>query len=244
MRRFALFGLALPVAVACIALGIWQLRRLASRRAANEQALTIRGLPVLLMANGTGTGLVANRRARLNGNYDENREFLLRGRVIQGVPAVQVVTPLRMPGSDTAVLVNRGYVPAPDAMDPGTAIWAEPGPQDLQGVLLAVPDRGDGNPMRRAGRETWQRLDLQAMRARLPYPIAALYLIAEADPAAGDAHTLRGRVYPFRDEPPRLGEGPHLMYALQWFGIAAAVLAFAVIFVLRRGPQNSVNSQQ
>ena len=71
------------------------------------------------------------------------------------------------------------------------------------------------------------------MQARLPYPIAPVYLIAEADPAAGPAHTVRGTVYPFRAEPPPLSEGPHLMYAVQWFGIAGAVAAFAVIFIWR-----------
>jgi cytochrome oxidase assembly protein ShyY1 len=73
------------------------------------------------------------------------------------------------------------------------------------------------------------------MRARLPYPIAPVYLVAEADSAEGEAHTTRGRVYPFRAEPPLLDEGPHLMYAVQWFGIAVAVVAFGIIFVLRGG---------
>jgi cytochrome oxidase assembly protein ShyY1 len=27
--------------------------------------------------------------------------------------------------------------------------------------------------------------------------------------------------------------GPHLSYALQWFGIAAAVVAFGIFFILR-----------
>ena len=34
------------------------------------------------------------------------------------------------------------------------------------------------------------------------------------------------------------------MYAVQWFGIAAAALAFGVIFVLRGGTGKSVNSQR
>ena len=236
MRRTVLFGLSLLVAAACLGLAGWQLRRLSTRRAANREALLQRTLPVLAIDSGLPI-LQANRKVRVVGELDEAREFGLRGRVIQGVPAILIVTPLRLAGSDTALLVNRGYVPAPDAVNPGAVTWSESGEHRFQGVLLPVPDRGDGSPVRYNGRETWKALDLSAMRARLPYPVAALYLIAEPDSADGAAHTIRGRSYPFRAEPPPLDEGPHLMYAVQWLGIAAAVLVFGIIFVWRGGPR-------
>jgi surfeit locus 1 family protein len=136
---------------------------------------------------------------------------------------------------DTAILVNRGYVPAPDATSPGAESWSEPGLVEVRGVLLPVPDRGDGDPITDHGRETWQSLDLTAMRGRLPYPVAPLYLVAQAD-SGSSSHTVRGREYPIRAEPPALSDGPHLSYAIQWFGIALAVLAFGVFFVLRPSP--------
>jgi surfeit locus 1 family protein len=235
LRRIVLFSLTVAIAILCTALGVWQFRRLTARRAANRVTITARSLPPLVADSSGAVHLLPNRRAILPGELDEGREFVLRDRLIRGVPAVMVVTPLRLAGSDTAVLVNRGYVPAPDAVDPGAATWTEPGQPVFHGLLLPVPDRGDGAPLRHRGRETWRSLDLAAMRARLPYPVAPLYLLAEADSSAGDAHTIRGTVYPFRAEPPPLDDGPHLMYAVQWFGIAAAVVAFGVIFVLRGG---------
>jgi surfeit locus 1 family protein len=235
VRRIVLLSLSLLLATACVGLGVWQLRRLSARRATNRAALLERALPPLQI-DSTRPALRPNRLVRVTGKLDEDREFLLRGRVVQGVPAILVITPLRLAGSDTALLVNRGYVPSPDALDPGTAAWSEAGEHRFQGLLLPVPDRGDGSPLRHGGRETWKGLDLRAMRERLPYPVASLYLIAEADSAGGAAHTIRGRDYPFRAEPPPLDEGPHLMYAVQWFGIAAAILAFGIIFVWRGGP--------
>ncbi|MGQ0703292.1 MAG: SURF1 family protein [Gemmatimonadales bacterium] len=228
--RTVLFLITLIVAAAAVGLGIWQLRRHEQRKAANEEARLVRAMPPMVIP---GDGRLApNRRAQVTGRYDESREFLLRGRVVQGVPAVQVVTPLRIPGVDTAILVNRGYVPAPDAAEPGSAQWPEAGTVEVTGMLVPVPNRGDGAPITRGGRETWKSLDLGAMRARLPYPIAPVYLIAQP-PDTGVAHTIRGRVYPFRAEPPSLDAGPHLMYAIQWFGIAVAALAFGIVFVLR-----------
>jgi len=236
VRRIVLFGVTVGLAAVSAGLGVWQLRRLAARRALNHQVAAARALPPLPTDRAGVLHLVPNRRAVLTGSLDESREFVLRDRLVRGVPAVLIVTPLRLAGHDTAVLVNRGYVPAPDAVDPGSATWSEPGRRTFRGVLLPMPDRGDGAPLVHGGRETWRTLDLSAMRARLPYPVAPLYLLAEADPAQGDAHTVRGKVYPFRAELPPLDDGPHLMYAVQWFGIGAAVVAFGVIFVLRGGP--------
>lgn len=234
LRRIVLFAITLLVGAACVGLGFWQLGRLSERRAYNAGAEAARSLPPLEPAGGASLGLEPNRRVTISGVYDEARELRLRNRVVRGVPAVAIVTPLRIAGRDTAVLVNRGYVPAADASDPGDRTWSEPGERRVTGLALPVPDRGDGAPVAREGRgETWQALDLTAVRGRLPYPVHDLYLIAELD-SGSTAHTADGGIYPIRAEPPALGDGPHLSYAIQWFGIATAVVAFGVMFGLRR----------
>lgn len=230
MRRSVLFGITILAALAATALGFWQLRRHGERKAINSVARAGLELPPLDLSGGSAPE--PWRRASARGFYDEAEEFLLRGRSVQGVPAVQVVTPLRLEGRDTAILVNRGYVPAPDAANPGEATWSEPGPVAVRGVLLPVPDQGGGQPIRQAERESWKSLDLTAMRSRLPYPVAPVYLMVEAD--SGSEHTVRGRSYPIRAALPALDGGPHLSYAIQWFGIALAALAFGFFFVLRR----------
>ncbi len=237
MRRIVLFSTTVLIGLLAISLGLWQLRRHAQRAERNRLAIEGRSLPPIIGDSVMTPTLLPHRKAILMGTLDESREFLLRNRLVAGVPAVMVVTPLRLPGSDTALLVNRGYVPAPaDAVDPGTASWSERDRRVFRGVLLPLPDRGDGAPITRNGRESWYALDLRMLRARLPYPIADLYLMAEPDSASAD-HTVRGTVYPFRAELPPLDQGPHLSYALQWFGIAVAVVAFGVIFVWRRSSE-------
>jgi surfeit locus 1 family protein len=232
LRRIVLFGTTLVIGLAAIALGVWQLGRHAERAGRNRLAIAGRALPPLIRDSVRMEPLEPNRRALLRGTLDQPREFLLRNRLVAGVPAVLVISPLRLLGSDTAVLVNRGYLPAPDAVNPGAGTWWEPEWGAFHGVLLPVPDRGDGAPATSRGRETWHALDLSAMRARLPYPVSDLYLVAEPD-SSSPAHTIRGTVYPFRSELPPMDGGPHLSYALQWFGIAAAVIAFGIFFILR-----------
>ena len=241
MRRIALFTTTVLIGLLAISLGFWQLRRHAERAERNRLATLGRGLPPLLGDSIARPVLLPNRRAILMGTLDESREVLLRNRLVAGVPAVMVITPLRLPGTDTALLVNRGYVPAPDAVDPGNASWSERDRRVFRGLLLPLPDRGDGAPVARNGRESWHALDLRLLRTRMPYPIAQVYLIAEPDSASAD-HTVRGTVYPFRAELPPMDQGPHLSYALQWFGIATAVIAFGIVFILRSAPTASTVS--
>jgi len=130
------------------------------------------------------------------------------------------------------VLVNPGFVPAPDGVRPQAGIdYREIGPKRLHGIAFPIPDQGDGSPVTFRGLESWGRLELSALRARFPYPIRSYVIVAAPDSSSPD-HTLQGRSYPIRIEPPPLDSGPHLAYAIQWFLIGGLVLGFAVVFVL------------
>ena len=50
------------------------------------------------------------------GRYDHGHEIVIRGDVLQGVPGVRLVTPLLLGDGGPAVLVDRGFLPAPDAV--------------------------------------------------------------------------------------------------------------------------------
>lgn len=233
-RRWALFATTVLVAGACVSLGVWQLVRLRERRSANARAMAERELPPVRIGEGRLSRNPSHRRVEAAGEYDLAREFVIRARLLREIPGVQIVTPLRIQGLDTAVLVNRGFVPAPDGVRPRGIDYGEPGRVEVRGSAQPVPDRGDGAPLVSHGAETWNRLDLTAMGVRLPYPVAAYYLILQADSGSPD-HTFRGRRYPIRLDPPPLDNGPHLSYAIQWFFFAGLALAFGVVFVLGKG---------
>ncbi len=238
--RVILFFITVVVAAACSGLGVWQLTRLAERRARNAASIAQRDLPTIDLDRSVVPGDLAFRRVVASGRYDEDHQFLIRGRLLEGTPGIQIVTPFRLPGRDTAILVNRGFVPTADAGAPAEPMaFPEPGDIVLQGIARPVPNDGDGDRLETNHGETWHRLDLTAMRSRLPYPIASYYVIAGVDSAAGPAHTAQGRVLPIRIDPPALNDGPHLSYAVQWFMIAAASLGFGIVFVWK-GAQPAV----
>lgn len=226
--RSLLFVLSLIFAALFVRLGFWQLTRLKERRAENRVAAEARAGQVIdLNRASPGGPSRANRRVVVSGEYDRSREIVLRGHMWREVPGVEIVTPLRIEGSDSAVLVNRGYFPSPDATFAVTDSLNEPGIVRVEGIALAVPASPDsGGLLASNGKETWRRLDLPALRGRGPYPLLDVYVLQSPDSSLP--------IYPRRLEPPPLDDGPHLSYAIQWFAFATIAVAGGSIFLLRK----------
>jgi surfeit locus 1 family protein len=129
-----------------------------------------------------------------------------------------------MEGTDTAVLVNRGFIPAPDAVTADTAGLDEAGPRVVRGIAVAI-GTGGGQPIDRRGQITWARLDRKALSEQLPYPILPYSVLQSPDSSLPSL--------PRRLSPAPLDDGPHLNYAVQWFLFAALAVVFAVVVVAR-----------
>ena len=223
--RRILMGLLLLASLVCLRLGFWQLGRLQDRRAANRLAAEARAAPPVPLPEGAGAaGSLAYRRVSAVGRYDHQHEVVLRGTSMNGIPGVTVVTPLRIVGSDTALLVTRGFVPSPDAVTARLDSLREPGEVRVEGVALPIGD-GDGRPLARKGATTWARLDAAGLRERLPYPF---FPVAVRQSPEASLPPL-----PRRMAPPALDDGPHLNYAVQWFLFAGMAAVFAAVVVGR-----------
>jgi surfeit locus 1 family protein len=226
-RRLTLLALVL-VAALCVRLGFWQLSRLEERRAANRGAAAARAeRPRELGVGADWTAAELNERwVEATGEFDHAHEIVLRGQAFQGTPGVVVVTPLRLAAADSAVLVLRGFVPSADAVRAEVDSLQEPGQVRVLGLATSIGS-GGGQPLELGGRTTWARLDLQALRARLPYPV--LPVLLRQTPDSGQPRL------PRRLPPPELTDGPHLSYAIQWFAFAVMTVAFGVLVVRKRG---------
>jgi surfeit locus 1 family protein len=224
-RRLTLLAIVLVAAV-FVRLGFWQLARLHERQVANRAAVAARAEPVRELGVGAGwTAEELNERwVEASGTFDQRHEVVIRGQAFQGAPGVVVVTPLRLATSDSAVLVLRGFVPAADAVRADLDSLREPGAVRVRGLATPISS-GGGQPLEHAGRTTWARLDLAALRRRLPYPI--LPVVVRQTPDTGLPPL------PHRLPVPDLSQGPHLSYAVQWFAFAAMAVAFGVLVVSR-----------
>jgi len=225
-RRLVLSILAISFAALSISLGFWQLRRLSERRTANALLASRRFAPeVPLDSVPSDTAMAHFRRVRVRGAYDYGNEMVLTLRGRNGSPGVNILTPIRRVGSDTAVLVNRGWVYSPDGMTVDTKRWREGDSVDANGFVEVFPTRGPFAAPNPARPRSMRRLDRAGMRHLFPYPIANYYAVLTDSARSGSG--------PPRVEPAPLDEGPHRNYAIQWFSFAAISIVGLVIFLRR-----------
>ena len=245
--RIILLGItAVAIAGVCIRLGLWQLDRLRERRADNARiAAGIAAAPVEMEAAGRDSTRSRALRVRVRGTYDFANEIVLINRSREGAPGVNILTPVRRDGGDTAVLVNRGWVYAPDGATVDLARWREP--EEAGGIAYvswmpapgsASPADAGGTPSSNAPARRTARLDRTVIAGMIPYPIAPYQLVlldVEAMNDAGAAYGGAGAgpfgtaapadpTRPIRIPLPALDEGPHQSYAIQWFAFAAIAL--------------------
>ena len=225
LKKWILSILAISFAAVSISLGFWQLRRLGQRRAANALLASRRfAAEVPLDAVPSDTARAHFRRARVRGTYDYPHEILLTLRGRNGSPGVNILTPIRRAGNDTAVLVNRGWVYSPDGMTVETKPWREGDSVDANGFVEVFPTRGPFDQPNQSRPRSMRRLDRSALIKLFPYPIANYYLVLTDSARSGG---------PPRIEPAPLDEGPHRDYAIQWFSFAAISIGGLVIFLKR-----------
>src|SRR5213592_2464550 len=134
---------ALLVAAICVRLGVWQLDRLHERRQRNALVLTARARPPLQVDGSLPADSARDRRLVARGVYDYAQERLWHGRSYEGVPGVDLVTPLRL-AAGAAVLVDRGWAPSPDAFHVDHTLYREPDTATVTGIAL-IPPRGRGD---------------------------------------------------------------------------------------------------
>jgi surfeit locus 1 family protein len=236
------FGVvACGLAVIFCALGFWQLRRLSERRAQNAMLASRRFHPPLSIDSiPADTSLARFRRVRISGAYDFQHEFALTLRTRNGSPGVNIITPLLRAGNDTLILVNRGWIYAPDGMTADISRWPEPDTVGAIGFIETFPPPREFAARSPGRARAYRWLDRSVVSKDLGRPVAPYYLVIAPDsewgvPAAAHRRPATQPVaeLPPRVEPRSLDEGPHRSYAIQWFSFAA-ISIIGLIFFLRR----------
>jgi cytochrome oxidase assembly protein ShyY1 len=230
--RILFFTLLVVAGLVCFKLSAWQFARLEQRRGRVDSIRRLREAPALDVKDlraGAPRALVG-RRVGATGRFDLPRSVVLRGRFWEGEPGVEVVTPLEIQGEPLAVLVNRGWLSATDGENAHVEAYPETGLVRLTG-LLELPDRaaGGGAPLPMSKNPKWTTfsgLDLEALRGRLPYPLAPFVLRRLTDSTTPP--------YPSRVDEKLNRDGPHLSYALQWILFGIAFLAGAGMLAARK----------
>lgn len=244
-------------------LGAWQLERLEVRRdegqAASERlarpAVDLNASLAAKQGSATEFSDMVWRPVELSGRPDYENEIVLRGHSRDGVPGVHVATPVLLDyglsaadqaaARPEAVVVVRGWLPAPDAMraNLGAArpgVGTAPDTVEVTGFVLPAAERHTIPPLRidfgGEERTVLAAPDMSDIRAALPYSVAPL-LVQRTGPEAGGAEPGESREPGWSSPPlvaaPVFDDGPHLWYAVQWFSFAAISLVGGIAFLLR-----------
>jgi len=233
-RRYWWQTLIVLAAMAVMAgLGQWQLARLDQRRIANAEMLVKLQSAALVI---TGAALsespaaLEDRLALVTGSYDFARQIGVQGQFSEGAPGYWLVTPLHIAGSESVILVNRGWIPAAEGERGDWAAYAETPSQPLRGYLQKSRKMPDGSTsvVPADTVKGWWRVDIEAIQSQMPYPILPVVLQVAPDENRG-RNELPQRVPVDFD----LSEGSHMIYALQWYSFAL-IAGIIYIVVLRR----------
>lgn len=210
-------------------LGVWQLNRLSQRRVGNDQLIQqLNAPPVELSGNialAEGHDLI-DRLALVKGEFDYDNEIVLTQQSYQGRPGVHLITPFIIKGTNTAVLVDRGWVPARETSAGDLSMFIESLFINVEGVVQASETISGNQPGDSLPKREWYRVDIAAIENQMPYTLLPIYLKwlpqeLDLDP-------------PIRAEREiDLTEGSHLSYAIQWFAFATMLGVGYIAFILR-----------
>jgi surfeit locus 1 family protein len=225
-RPTALMTLMTLVAIAgLISLGRWQLHRADEKRALYDAFA--QGTDSMRILDSGTSALPRYQHVRATGRYDPSRQVLIDNMSnARDEVGYYVITPFELAGGGW-VLVNRGWVPL-------GASRADKPRIDVPSNVHEIHGRTDNLP--RAGIQMGDRIPLAP-----PYPVVANFptraeiaaLLHESDWTQAAQVVLLDAAEPggyLREwQPPGFPPMRHLAYAVQWFGLAAAL---AVIYAV------------
>ena len=230
--------LVVVAASVCVRLGIWQLDRLAETRAFNAHVYAVRAMQPLDLPAQIDLTTMEWRAVHLSGTYDFENQVAIRNQFNGDQFGYHLVTPLHLSdtstaltctcgtgagsASGTAVLVDRGWIPADGNSTP--ADWRkydQPGQVALSGIIRlseANPPLGGASDPTLTPDQTrldfWIFVNVKRIGSQIPYPVLPVYIQVDSNPNQTDP--------PIPFQPTLdLSEGSHQSYAVQWFSFAA-----------------------
>jgi len=237
-RRSRSFRMAVVVAglalfVGFLALGGWQVQRLAWKTNLIAQVdARVHAAAVPSPGPTQWAGVTRDkdqyRRVVVRGRFLHDKETLVQA-VTDAGGGFWVVTPL-VDDRGFTVLINRGFVPA-GRRDPAVRADGQVGgAQKVTGLLRITEPKGGFLRANDPAGDRWRSRDVAAIAARRGLTTVAPYFI-DADASPNPGGWPRGGLTVIRFA------NSHLVYALTWFGMALLTLVGLWLF-LRDGRRN------
>jgi surfeit locus 1 family protein len=205
--------------------GSWQLGKAYDKemlKLAYDQATV--AAPTRLSGEMLPAGALNLKRIQVRGNFVAAAMVLLDNKTRAGVAGYEVVMPLRIAGSNTHVLVNRGWIAAgrdraklPEIRTPESLV-------DVVG-MARIPGRFFELAPIDESASVWQNLTIERfVRARKTDVLPVL--VEQGNEIDDDLQR--------STTTPEFGIGKHYAYAVQWFALCALIIFLYLYFHVRK----------
>lgn len=218
---FAVLGVAL-----LLALGTWQLQRLAWKEAIiSERQAGFGAEPIGLPEHAEDISGALWRRVIITGEFLHDQEIHLAARSMRGNVGWHILTPFARE-TGQIVMVNRGWVPQ-DRRDPTTRAAGQiQGTVSIEGVATPGAKESMFSPENDIEGNVWLWADLPTIAEVLGRTVQPLVVDAAAVDNPGG--------FPIGGQTRINLPNDHFQYALTWYALAVALAVIYVIYTRRR----------
>ncbi len=215
-------------------LGSWQMDRAALKQAEIDlRRVNTASAPAILQGGDNDTAEMLYRTVEIHGVFDLERQILLDNQKHNGEPGYHVFTPLRIQGSDTYVLVNRGWIRQGNDRRFIPALTGPVAKINILGRIGNVPSVGIKVGAPGESGRIWPKrviyLDLDWLGKETGYTLLPYVVYQTSGEAFGLVRDWRQKFQSSQ----RMTPEKHMGYALQWFSLAGLALIMYVILSLR-----------
>ncbi|AIY39771.1 Cytochrome oxidase biogenesis protein Surf1 [Collimonas arenae] len=217
-----------------IALAQWQTRRGDQKQLIESKLLQRESEPVLRLGDALpDADQIEYRRVALRGEFIGAWPVYLDNRPLNGVAGFYVLMPFKIAGTDSYVLVARGWLPRDPSDRSKLPTYPTPvGTVEIEGLARRdfghVMQLGDAGPP--VPQAIVQNLGIGEFAAASKFKLQP-FVVEQT----GDADDHMQRAWPR----PSLGIERHRGYAFQWYALAAMAFIFFVVTGFRRGSENT-----
>jgi len=142
----------------------------------------IKPLEEFLSGNTLDWSALPYRRVNVSGDFDYDREMVLRNRSFDSEAGVHVLTPLKIAGREEYILVDRGFIPYEKAGRDVRQVFQHSITAQFTGLIkagvsahfLAPNDPPSGKELPWV--DAWLRVDIENIQKQLPYKLLPIYL--------------------------------------------------------------------
>lgn len=218
-----------------VRLGFWQYNKAQAKIIAQQQIdQGLKLVPGDLPANTEDQEQWRYKRVQFTGVYMPEYQILLDNRVYNTKAGYHIVTPVKVKGDDSYVLVNRGWVKGSLYRELPVIVTPE-GEHTFVGDLFFPLDKVFSLEAKQVESATWQPLwqhiDMKRYQKMVPFKIKP-YIVRLAP-----GNTAGGFV---RDWPvPKNRIAVHLGYAYQWFGFALTLFVIYIVLNIKKSEKES-----